>query len=164
MTAQADNAILAATSALTKTAQQVTQQLNLCMRAERRDIPRWMNIMDLVLVAHPTPVSRRLRVFHRGEDSVSKTVLVAFCVLGFVSFYIVILLLFFTTVFLFPLAISGGLILVACLAVFGAKVSFGSFAYAWRKVDRCMSSLLMHANHPDDLEQHHHDEGQVDEV
>ena len=106
-----------------------------------------MNVMDLMLVAHPTPVSRRLRVFYKGEDSLAKTTVVAFCVLGFMALYIFILLLFFTTVFLFPLAISAGLILVACLAMVGAKVSFGSFVYVWRKVDRCMSSFLMGISH-----------------
>lgn len=146
---------------------EVTQQLSLIVHAERREMPRWMNVMDLILVAHPTPVSRRLRVFHRGEDSLSKTVLVTICVFGFMSFYILVLLLFFTTVFLFPLVVSAGLILVACLAVFGARVSFGSFVYLWRKLDRCMSSLLMgvsHANSPGDLEEHQHDDGQVDEA
>lgn len=127
-----------------------------------------MNVMDTVLVAHPTPVSRRLRVFHKGEDSLSKTILVAFCVFGFMSFYVLILLLFFTTVFLFPLAISAGLILVACLAVVGAKVSFGSFVYIWRKIDRCMSSFLMgisHANsHGAEGEHNDEHEGEVDEA
>lgn len=111
--------------------------------AERLQIPRWMNIMDTLLVAHPSPVSRRLRVLHKAEDSIPKTCLVGLCVTAFMSFYIMILLLFFTTVFLLPFALSGGLIVVAVLAMLGAKASFGSFVYVWKLVDRCTSSFLL---------------------
>ena len=115
--------------------------------AERQDMPRWMNMVDVLLVAMPDPQHRRLRVFHKREDSLATTVLVCVVVFFFFLMYISLLLLFFTSVFLFPFVMVGVCLVGACLAMVGAKVTFGSLMYVWKKMDRCTSAFLLGVNH-----------------
>ncbi|KAL0043557.1 hypothetical protein WJX79_008345 [Trebouxia sp. C0005] len=53
-----------------------------CWRDDRQDMPRWMNIVDIMLVATPAPNHRRLRVFHKREDSLAVTALDAWLFLA----------------------------------------------------------------------------------
>ena len=114
-------------------------------------MPRWMNIVDTLLVATPSPNHRKLRVFHRTEDSLAMTVLVSFVVFFFFMGYISLLLLFFTAVFLFPFVMLGFCIVAAFLAVAGAKVTFGSVRYLWYKLDKCTTSFLLGVNHANSI-------------
>ena len=132
--------------------------------AERQDLPRWMNVVDTLLVATPEPDLRKLRVLHRTEDSLPITILVSFVVFFFFLGYISMLLLFFTAVFLFPFVMLGFCVVAACLAVVGARVTFGSVLYLWYKLDKCTTSFLLGVNHANGIAQHGHDEHDHDDV
>lgn len=135
-----------------------------CWRDDRQDMPRWMNIVDTMLVATPAPNHRRLRVFHKREDSLAVTALVFVVVFLFFMFYISILLLFFTSVFLFPFVMVGVCVVAGCLAILGAKMTFGSLVYVWHKMDRCTSAFLLGMNHANSMAPHGHQEDEHDEV
>ncbi len=117
-------------------------------------MPRWMNIVDTMLVVSPAPSHRKLRVLHKREDSLPMTVLVSVVVFFFFLIYISMLLLFFTSVFLFPFVMVGVCVVAGCLAVVGAKVTFGSLVYVWHKMDRCTSAFLLGVNHANNLPPH----------
>lgn len=106
-----------------------------------------MNLVDTLLVATPAPNQRKLRIFHRAEDSLPLTVLVSVVVFLFFMGYVSALLLFFTAVFLFPFVMLGCCLVAACLAVLGAKATCGSVLYVWHKLDHCTSSFLLGVNH-----------------
>ncbi|KAL0021146.1 hypothetical protein WJX77_004971 [Trebouxia sp. C0004] len=132
-----------------------------CWRDDRQDMPRWMNIVDTMLVAMPAPNHRRLRVFHKREDSLAVTALVFILVFLFFMFYISLLLLFFTSVFLFPFVMVGVCVVTGCLAILGAKMTFGSLVYVWHKMDRCTSAFLLGMNHANNVVPHGHQEDEV---
>lgn len=127
-------------------------------------MPRWMNIIDTMLVATPAPNNRRLSVFHKREDSLAVTALVFVVVFLFFMFYIFLLLLFFTSVFLFPFVMVGVCVVAGCLAILGAKMTFGSLLYVWHKMDRCTSTFLLGMNHANSMPPHGHQEEEHDEV
>jgi len=127
-------------------------------------MPRWMNIVDTMLVATPAPNHRRLRVFHKREDSLAVTALVFVVVFLFFMFYVSLLLLFFTSVFLFPFVMVGVCVVAGCLAILGAKMTFGSLLYVWHKMDRCTSTFLLGMNHANSMPPHGHQEDEHDEV
>ena len=130
---------------------------------DRQDMPRWMNLVDTLLVATPSPDHRKLRVLHRREDSLPMTVLVSFMVFLFFMGYISVLLLFFTAVFLFPFVMLGISLVAACLVVVGAKVTCGSVLCVWHRIDKCTTSFLLGLNHANSIAQpgdddHDHDD------
>ena len=127
-------------------------------------MPRWMNIIDTLLVANPAPHHRRLRVLHKREDSLLVTALVFMIVFVFFLFYISLLLLFFTSVFLFPFIMVGVCVVAGCLAVVGAKMTFGSLMYVWHKMDRCTSAFLLGMNHANSLAPYEQPDDEHDEV
>ncbi len=127
-------------------------------------MPRWMNIVDTMLVATPAPNHRRLRVFHKREDSLAVTALVFVVVFLFFMFYISLLLLFFTSVFLFPFVMVGVCVVAGCLAILGTKMTFGSLLYVWHKMDRCTSAFLLGMNHANSMAPHGHQEDEHDVV
>ena len=134
-----------------------------CFCVDRHDLPRWMNLVDTLLVATPAPNHRRLRIFHQAEDSLPLTVLVSIAVFFFFMGYVSALLLFFTAVFLFPFVMLGVFVVAGCLAVLGAKATCGSVLYVWHKVDRCTSSLLLGVNHANSIAQHGDDDRDHDD-
>ena len=69
--------------------------------ADRRDLPRWMNLMDLILVATPFPHCRKLRMLHQPEQTMSLTAATAFGVTLFFLLYLGLLMVFFTAGSLF---------------------------------------------------------------
>ena len=71
------------------------------------------------------------------------TVLVSAAVFCFFILYISVLLVFFTLVFFFPFFMFASFLVAGVLAVVGAKFTFGSVMYVWRKMDRCTSALLL---------------------
>lgn len=64
--------------------------------AERRDLPRWMNLMDLILVATPFPHCRKLRMLHQPEQTMTLTAATALGVTLFFLLYLGLLMVFFT--------------------------------------------------------------------
>ena len=64
--------------------------------AERRDLPRWMNLMDLILVATPFPHCRKLRMLHQPEQTMTLTAATALGVTLFFLLYLGLLMAFFT--------------------------------------------------------------------
>ena len=64
--------------------------------AERRDLPRWMNLVDLILVATPFPHCRKLRMLHQPEQTMTLTAATAFGVTLFFLLYLGLLMAFFT--------------------------------------------------------------------
>ena len=130
---------------------------------DRQDMPRWMNLVDTLMVATPAPNHRRLRIFHQAEDSLPMTVLVSIMVFLFFIGYVSALLLFFTAVFLFPFVMLGVCVVAACVAALGAKATYGSVLYVWHKVDKCTSSLLLGVNHANSAAQPGDDDHEYDD-
>lgn len=126
-----------------------------------------MNLVDTLLVATPAPNQRKLRIFHRAEDSLPLTLLVSVVVFLFFMGYVSALLLFFTAVFLFPFVMLGFCLVAACLAVLGAKATCGSVLYVWHKLDQYTSSFLLGVNHansigqPEDDDHDHDDDNDI---
>lgn len=134
-----------------------------CWQDDRQDMPRWMNLVDTLLVATPSPNHRKLRVLHQTEDSLPMTVLVFIVVILFFIGYVSVLLLFFTAVFLFPFVMLGISLVAACLVIVGAKVTCGSVLCIWHRIDKCTTSFLLGVNHVNSVAQpgdddHDHDD------
>ena len=127
-------------------------------------MPRWMNLMDTVLVATPAAHHRKLRIFHAREDSLPLTILVSAAVFCFFILYISVLLVFFTLVFFFPFFMVASFLVAGALAVVGAKFTFGSFLFVWRKLDRCSSAFLMGVTHANGAAHYGPREDDQDEV
>ena len=51
-----------------------------------------------------------------------------------------------------------------CLAVVGAKMTFGSLMYVWHKMDRCTSAFLLGMNHANSLAPYEQPDDEQDEV
>ncbi|KAK9804771.1 hypothetical protein WJX72_004626 [[Myrmecia] bisecta] len=108
----------------------------------RDELPRWLNVMDVLLVAVCAPNERKLRLAHQRESSTALTLMVGTAVVGAFFLYFSSLLLAFTAVFLFPLAMLAMLCLAVMLTALGCQCAFSLVTRVYHRLMRLITSVL----------------------
>lgn len=118
-----------------------------CWSKERRDLPRWMNLMDLILVATPFPHCRKLRMLHQPEQTMTLTAATALGVTLFFLLYLGLLMVFFTAVFLFPIVALSSIMVIVTLSLLGARVTLTSVKGIYRQLEKCTGFFMLGVHH-----------------